>query len=148
VLLKRASAKKPEINIIPMVDVVFQLIIFFLVATQVKKNERQAELQLPTAREAEEIKADETPPLIVNIVKPEVSKVRPYIVMGKSYSLQEFKNFLKLKRAVHKQKNEEMPILRIRADRNSQFKEIQDALIACRDVEIWQVRITALKKKD
>ena len=38
-LLKRVPGKKTEINIIPMVDIVFQLIIFFLVATQVKKSE-------------------------------------------------------------------------------------------------------------
>jgi len=148
VLLKRVAEKRPEINIIPMVDVVFQLIIFFLVATQVKKNETDAELELPTARTPEEIKKDEETPLIINVVKPEVDKVRPYVVMGNRFNIDELKKFLKNRKASLRLKGGDMPILRIRADKDSQFKEIQEALIACRDIEIWKIRLSAIKKKD
>jgi len=147
VLLKRAAEKKPEINIIPMVDIVFQLIIFFLVATQVKKSET-ADVMLPTARKAEEIKKDETPPLIINIVKPEVSKERPYVVMGNMFDIKGLKKFLKARKETFRLKGGDMPILRIRADRDSQFKEIQEALIACREIEIWQIRLSAIKKEE
>ena len=145
-LLKRAPERKPEINIIPMVDIVFQLIIFFLIATQVKKSETTA-LQLPIAKTPEEIKKDEDPPLIINILKPEVDKVTPYVVMGNQFDLNGLKRFLRARKETLRLKGGKMPILRIRADKDSQFKEVQNALIACRDIEIWQVRLTAIKKK-
>ena len=40
-------------------------------------------------------------------------------------------------------RQEEMPIVRVRADMNSEFEAIQKALIACRDAKIWQIRLTA-----
>ena len=146
-LLKRAPQKRPEINIIPMVDIVFQLIIFFLVATQVKKQEITG-LQLPIAKTPEEIKKDETPPLIINIVRPQEDKARPYIVMGNRFNLDGLKRFLRSKKGALRLQGGDMPILRIRADRDSQFKEVQNALIACRDIEIWKIRLSAIKKKD
>lgn len=149
-LLKRAAKRKVEINIIPMVDIVFQLIIFFLVATQVKKNEA-ADVILPMARKATEIKKDETPPLIVNVLRPEVNKVKPFVVMGLNLNIDEFKGFLKNRKESLKVATGgkfTMPALRIRADRDSQFKEIQDALIACRDIGIDEVHLSAIKKKD
>ena len=130
-----------------MVDIVFQLIIFFLVATQVKKSETTA-LELPTARTPEEIKKDEEPPLIINILRPEVDKVRPYVVMGSQFSIDGLKKFLKSRQEALKMKGGEMPILRIRADKDSQFKEVQEALIACREIKIWKIRLSAIKKKD
>jgi len=147
VLLKQAPQKRPEINIIPMVDIVFQLIIFFLVATQVKKQEITG-LQLPIAKTPEEIKKDETPPLIINIVRPEIDKARPYIVMGNRFDLEGLKRFLRNRKKSLELTDGTMPILRIRADRDSQFKEVQNALIACRDIEIWKIRLSAIKKKD
>jgi len=143
--LKRVERESPEVNMVPMIDCVFQLMIFFLIATQVKKNETQAELVLPISREAEPVKADELPPIIVNIVKPEVNSKAPYIVMGLTFDLAGFKKYLQQRRQFYKEKGQEMPLLRIRADRDSQLKEIQEALIAARDVGIWQVRLTTRK---
>jgi biopolymer transport protein ExbD len=143
--LKRIHREDPEVNMVPMIDCVFQLMIFFLIATQVKKDPPPVGLVLPVSRQAEPVKADELPPIIVNIVKPEVSKNAPYIVMGQMFDLAGFKKYLQERRLFYKQKRHDMPLLRVRADRDSQLKEIQQALIAARDVEIWQVRLTTRK---
>lgn len=41
----------PSVNLTPMIDVVFLLIIFFMVGTQFTEQERQIEVQLPGAGE-------------------------------------------------------------------------------------------------
>ena len=143
--LKRVIVETPEINMTPVIDCVFQLMIFFLIATQVKKTETSAELVLPFARMAEEVKTDEKPPIIVNILKPEVAKGKPFVVGGKTFNFQEFKIEMKQRQLYYKQMNKEMPVLRVRADKDSQLQQIQEALIGCRDVGIWQVRLTAIK---
>ncbi len=43
------AAGSPSINMTPMIDVVFLLIIFFLVSSHLAKQENQVELDLPTA---------------------------------------------------------------------------------------------------
>lgn len=45
------------INMTPMIDVVFQLLIFFLVATRFAEEERELEVQLPIASESRPLTA-------------------------------------------------------------------------------------------
>ena len=45
------------INMTPMIDVVFQLLIFFLVATRFAEEERELDVQLPIASEARPLTA-------------------------------------------------------------------------------------------
>ena len=46
-----ASEELPSINLTPMIDVVFLLIIFFMVGTQFNEQERQIEVSIPNAGE-------------------------------------------------------------------------------------------------
>ncbi len=140
--LKHGKEANPEVNMVPMIDCVFQLLIFFLVAMQVKSP--LADLVLPISRKAEEAKPGDL--LVVNIVKPTVNKERPYIVLGETFDLQGFKQFMKSRQAFCDAQGKEMPVLRIRADKDSQFEQIQKCLIACRDVGIWQVRLSTAKR--
>lgn len=58
--LKTSTAEElPSVNLTPMIDVVFLLIIFFMVGTQFTEKERQIELKLPGAGE---LKAMVAPP--------------------------------------------------------------------------------------
>lgn len=47
--LKTLPAEEPNLNLTPMVDIVFLLIIFFMVGTQFSEMERSIDVQLPTA---------------------------------------------------------------------------------------------------
>jgi len=150
--LKRAKLQNPEVNMVPMIDCVFQLIIFFLISMQVKKNEVTA-LQLPVARNAEDVKKTPKPPLIVNILAPTfrdaegraIPRARPYICLANEFDIREFKDFMQRQKRFYANQKEEMPIVRIRADAESEFQQIQDCLVACRDAGIWQVRLTTKK---
>jgi len=51
VAIKKSTALN-KLNLTPMIDVVFQLLIFFLVATRFEEEEREIDLQIPQADEA------------------------------------------------------------------------------------------------
>ncbi|RIK78660.1 MAG: biopolymer transporter ExbD [Planctomycetota bacterium] len=54
--IKKGSALD-VINMTPMIDVVFQLLIFFLVATRFAEEERELDVQLPVVSEARPLTA-------------------------------------------------------------------------------------------
>jgi len=60
---------EPTLNLTPMIDIVFLLIIFFMVGTQFSERERQFDVQLPTVAEAQPLtgRPDE---IVVNVVGP------------------------------------------------------------------------------
>lgn len=47
--LKTGNIDEPELNLTPMIDIVFLLIIFFMVGTQFTKPEERFQVQLPMA---------------------------------------------------------------------------------------------------
>src|SRR5436190_18759097 len=51
--LKSAVLEEPLLNLTPMIDVVFNLIIFFMVGTQFADMERQLDVQLPKVSTAQ-----------------------------------------------------------------------------------------------
>ena len=59
--------RKLGFNMTPMIDVVFLLIIFFLVSSHLAKQEAQLELQLPIAESGEQDPLDLTPRITINV---------------------------------------------------------------------------------
>ncbi len=55
------------INMVPMVDVVFQLLIFFMVATTLIDPERLLDIELPTAESGAEDRASEE--IVLNVLE-------------------------------------------------------------------------------
>jgi len=55
-------------NMTPMIDVVFLLIIFFLVSSHLARRENQLELPLPLAATGQEISDDQTRRLTLNVL--------------------------------------------------------------------------------
>jgi biopolymer transport protein ExbD len=54
-------------NMTPMIDVVFLLIIFFLVSSHLAKQESQLQLPLPVAESGIEAQVDNAPRVVVNV---------------------------------------------------------------------------------
>ena len=50
--LKTEAMEEPNLNLTPMIDIVFLLIIFFMVGTQFTEIERQFDVQLPQVADA------------------------------------------------------------------------------------------------
>lgn len=50
--LNTDSIEEPQLNLTPMIDIVFLLIIFFMISTQFVQAEREFDIQLPTTADA------------------------------------------------------------------------------------------------
>ncbi len=133
-----------KMNMTPMIDVVFLLIIFFMIVTDLTQQELE-DLVLPKADQAAK---DENPPekrMIINITRPghyvyrrnDLGIVDNCIdqIKGHLYSMVEF--FPREDDGCSKQ-----PIL-IRADRKTLFKYIQKVLQVCGEegIKIYKVEL-------
>jgi biopolymer transport protein ExbD len=150
-----------QINMTPMIDVVFLLIIFFMIITDLTQQDLE-ELKLPAARSAVEDKPD---PAVVRpiinipqwgtmVVKREakydpeedgddMTRLERYLVDQANAML-----------AQQRQKNlpAELPDnpLMIRADRNTPFKYIQRVMEICakKGIQIWKLELGAAEHPD
>src|SRR4029079_16470919 len=130
-------------NMTPMIDVVFQLIIFFLLSSHLAKQEQQLPLPLPTAKSGV-VEAAEAPPLPT--VDVEAAEARPrltvnvladgtLLVANRPIQAEELAGLLRERRAAHGEELEG----RIRADRSVLYRRVEPVLVACVQAGIWNV---------
>lgn len=63
---RRSSSKVQGADLTPMIDVVFLLLVFFMVATNFVEETQQFNVELPKAEEAETVKSEETLSVVVH----------------------------------------------------------------------------------
>lgn len=114
----------------PMIDVVFQLMIFFLVATKLDEAERELDVTLPQASEAKPITARPSE-LFVNI-----SRDGRYFFFGRFMTLAELEASLMQAAA-----NNPTQTVRIRADQDVPHKFVVGVLNACNRAKLRDYRI-------
>lgn len=120
--IKTYQDPEPTLNLTPMIDIVFLLIIFFMVGTKFTEMERQIELELPSVSK---FGALTSPPRerVVNVYRDNT------IMMDrKSWSLDELLTELK---QAHEEYNE-MSVL-IRGDGDGRYGNVTNVLAACKD---------------
>ena len=64
--LKTDTIEEPTLNLTPMIDIVFLLIIFFMVGTQFAQMERQYDIELPTVSVAQPL-TDLPDEIVINV---------------------------------------------------------------------------------
>ncbi len=106
-----------SIDMTPMIDVVFQLMIFFLVATKLDEAEREFPVALPTATEAKPF-TSKPQELFINI-----ERTGRYFVAGRFLSIEELERVIRQAAA-----NNPTQTVRIRADQESQTKFLVAAI--------------------
>jgi biopolymer transport protein ExbD len=142
-----------EMNMTPMIDVVFLLIIFFMIITDLTQQELE-DLVLPVAEEAVEDKPnpDERRP-IVNIKQDgEIIVRRETIYSPEQDDYAALEAYLSdMAQLMDKEVPEGLsvpvpdePVL-IRADENTPFKMIQKIMQLCgkKGIQIWKVELAA-----
>lgn len=137
-----------EMDMTPMIDVVFLLIIFFMIITDLTQQELE-ELELPIAVEAVEDKPD--PALVRPIIN--IDYAGEIKIKRETYYDPESKDWKPLTRHLANQvalmkKGEdglpENPLL-VRSDRSTPFRQIQKVMEVClnKDVRIWKIELAA-----
>lgn len=125
-------------NMTPMIDVVFLLIIFFLVSSHLAKQEAQMELPLPVADSGEEPN-DELRRLTLNVTAD-----GSMLLAGRSIDRTELKDRLKEARDEHGKDVE----IRIRGDRNVPYSVVSPIMLSCARTGIWKVTFGVYRSED
>jgi biopolymer transport protein ExbD len=129
--LKLQHDEQPQLNLTPMIDVLFLLIIFFMVATTFGDLERNMELQVPEVAEA----GDSTvpaKPLVINVFADGRLDLD-----GQPVTVEELASRLT---EVRRRLNQ--PSVVIRGDAECAFQHIASALAACRSAGISELGVT------
>jgi len=120
-------------DLTPVIDVVFLLLIFFLVATEYHQEERELDVVLPEVTQAQPLAM--TKELIVNITKAGV-----YKVAGRDYDEQQLYRLIR----EAKENNPQMTAL-IRGDGQSALRHAVRVMGMCNKVQM-KYRIAALQQ--
>ena len=138
--IPRSTAFDSGVNMTPMIDVVFQLLIFFLVSSHLVQQESHLELPLPEAKTAEDDKAtDDTPRLTVNVLAE-----GELIYNGHVVTPDELRGQL-LERQQQFGKGVEV---RIRCDRHVVYRHVEPVMLACVQAGLWNVTYAAVKQEE
>ena len=135
-----ARAAAAGFNMTPMIDVVFQLIIFLMLANDMSRKEIE-DLELPDAIHASNDDGEkEKSRVIVNLLVNEKPGQPPLLrVKGQEMNLEEFKRFLRPVAGKNREPDgpraSELFVL-IRADRHSRWQDVQWVMQACADPDI------------
>jgi biopolymer transport protein ExbD len=123
----------------PMIDVVFQLIIFFLVSSHLAKQEVQLTLPLPVADSGHQPEESPAKRLTINVLDDGV-----LTLAGRTVAIEELADQL---RAVRAGQPEEMEV-RVRSDRRVPYRRIEPVLLACARARIWNVTFGVYRSED
>lgn len=117
-------------NMTPMIDVVFLLIIFFLVSSHLAKQESTMELLLPLAKSGEN-DANQLAPRVTINVKSDGSLWLAGRPVDQGQLQQKFL-------ALRADKGDDIEV-RIRGSRAASYSTVEPIMLACTQSQIWNV---------
>ncbi|MHC4597459.1 MAG: ExbD/TolR family protein [Planctomycetota bacterium] len=144
---KKSGEKGDEMkmNMTPMIDVVFQLIIFFMLVTEMAQADLEV-LQLPNASQASPDNAPEKKRITVNILPPGDRGTCHVKVKGKIMDQKALHKFLKTEAQIARDPDDPRLCTRallIRADRDTTFRYVQMVMQECvkPGIGIWKIQL-------
>lgn len=135
--MKMVSVEEPQLNLTPMIDVVFNLIIFFMVGTQFADMERQFEVQLPQVSDAQPLT---NPPdeIVINVYAG--GKV---VVGNDDLTLAQLRERLAAAHANYAGQS-----VLVRGDGASAYQQIMNVLAVCHEAKITNFSLATQLKED
>ena len=135
--LKTEHLEMSELNLTPMIDVVFLLIIFFLVGSTFSEAERQFDVQVPSVSAAKPLTA---PPdqLVINI-----SRDGRIALGNKSVTLDQLTRELNQAR----ERFADQAVV-IRGDGEGKYQLVADVLSACHKAQIRNFSVATMLKSE
>jgi len=129
--LKTHLDEQPTLNLTPMIDIVFLLIIFFMVGTKFSELERKIGLRVPEVTNAEALTAAPEP-RVVNVYRDgKITLDRTPV------TLQELTQSLAAARSQYN----ELGVL-VRGDANGRFQRVAEVLNACKQADVRELGIS------
>ncbi len=147
--LKKREQPELEIDMTPMIDCVFLLLIFFMCAASMSKVDLTPDVKLPIAPKAavpEDLRGRGTVNILpigtVTTVGETVTRDRPFMVYGKMMTESELESAISGKR-------DEEPNLRVymRVDRNAEFSTVRRAIKACAAAGVFDIIFASFQSR-
>jgi biopolymer transport protein ExbD len=131
--LKVEPLEEPYLNLTPLVDVILNLLIFFMLGTSFAKDERQFDVELPSVSHAQPLTA---PPdeIVINVYKD-----GHVVVNEKSLTANQLKSLL-----VEAQSRYDKQAVLIRGDGKGNYQSIMDVLSICQKANINNYSLATL----
>lgn len=129
--IKTQQDELPTLNLTPMIDVVFLLIIFFMAATKFAEVERDIALQLPQVDQANPAQTPPTPRQVV------VRADGALLLDGQPRQLEELEAQLRAER----QTQPRLGVV-IRGDRTCPYQFVAAALAACQQAGVTDLSVS------
>ena len=121
-----------SINMTPMIDVVFQLLVFFTATSTIAKNEFSQTVKLPVAEQGRDRdESSQKKKVTANVVA-----TGEVYVAGRSVGAAEFQDILRAELAQHPAEQLEV---QFRSDRAAPYGAVQPLLLICARAGVWQV---------
>ena len=135
----QATSREVGFNMTPLIDVVFLLIIFFLLSSHLARQETQLALPLPAADSGQQEEDGDRPRLTVNVLADGT-----LLVANRPVAATELAALLVERRDVH---GDELEV-RIRADRSVPYARVEPVMLACVRAGIWNVAYAVYRRED
>ncbi|MGB9689881.1 biopolymer transporter ExbD [Thermogutta sp.] len=123
-----------KLNLTPMIDVTFQLILFFLLAGHLAQQESSVDLDLPMAQTGHKAVESPTRRVVINVTQDGT-----LILSGETIDLERLGQIL----AADRRANESIEV-RIRTDRRTPYGKIAPLLLRCAESGIWNVSFAVI----
>ena len=135
--LKVEPLEEPYLNMTPLVDVILNLLIFFMLGTSFAKDERQFDVELPSVSHAQPLTS---PPdeIVINVYSD-----GHVVVNQKPLSAPELESFL----VDARQRYADQAVL-IRGDGRGNYQSVMDVLSVCQRAGVHNYSLATLQKSD
>ena len=135
---KHFSKRNVGFNMTPMIDVVFLLIIFFLVSSHLAKQESSMELKLPAAMAGQEDFDQTTARITINVKRDGSLWLGGQIVEPEQLTAR----FAKLRA----EQGDGVEV-RIRGSREAAYSTVEPIMLACTKASIWNVKYAVYREQ-
>ena len=141
--MARKPQENPQLDMTPMIDVVFELIIFFVVTIKQEDIFSKLNVNRP-APASSKSESDNDEPCKIEVGKNARNKNQGvYVINGKEMKLSEVDEYLKTTVAGKSKKPEETPIV-IRCENQSPHKALVDLLDRCYKYRLFSLSVFSM----
>ncbi len=143
-MAKKRNNEGAEMNMTPMIDVVFQLIIFFVVTLKLTKDYNK-DIKLEDGKNGETITAENSPVQTLTIELSRRSKLFPHGRISINNAQLNTAMLADIIRQRYK-KFGSFPVL-IRADKRARHEDVKRIMDICTQNGVWKVGFVAMVRK-
>ena len=134
------SEEEIGFQVASMIDIVFLLLIFFIVASQLQDLELEKQVSLPIADSAQTKKSDGVQEILINVLSNGVVKVS-----GSEFPMNKLAE--ELRKVADSSDKDEKKIL-IRGDKNAHYGRMMRIMRSCAQAGLWNVSFAAFQESE